>query len=60
MEAKKIKKADTLVAARHLYGLLESELMYQFLFQIDVEHSKKDMNDMVDRAVDVFMSAYGI
>lgn len=60
MEAKKIKQTDTVVAARHLYGLLESELMYQFLFQIDVEHSKQDMNDMVDRAVDVFMSAYGI
>jgi AcrR family transcriptional regulator len=60
MEAKKIKQTDTVVAARHLYGLLESELMYQFLFQIDVEYSKQDMDDMVDRAVEAFMAAYGI
>ena len=60
IESNKIKKTDTIIAARHLYGLLESELMYQFLFQIEVEFSKEEMNEMAVRAVDVFMSAYSI
>jgi len=59
IEVKKIKQTNTMVAAKHLYGLLESELMYEFLFQADVEFSKKEMDEMVIRAVDVFMSAYG-
>ncbi|WP_424208995.1 TetR/AcrR family transcriptional regulator C-terminal domain-containing protein [Arcobacter sp.] len=46
------------MAAKHLYGLLESELIYQFLFQIDIEFSKKEMDQMAIRAVDVFMDAY--
>ena len=55
-----IKKTDTSIAAKHLYALLESELMYQFLFQVDVEFSEKEMNEMAKRAVDVFIFAYAV
>ncbi|RXJ81242.1 TetR/AcrR family transcriptional regulator [Arcobacter sp. F2176] len=54
----KIKKIDTSIASKHLCGLLESELMYQFLFQIDMEFSKKEMDQMAIRAINVFMDAY--
>lgn len=60
IELNKIKKTDTTIAAKHLYGLMESELIYQFLFQVDVEFSKKEMDEMAERAVDVFIAAYGI
>lgn len=60
IEAKKIKKTDTTIASKHLYSLLESELMYQFLFQIDVKFSNEEMDEMAIRAIDVFMCAYGV
>lgn len=60
IEVNKIKRTDTTIAAKHLYGLLESELMYKFLFQIDVEFSNEEMDEMAVRAIDVFMSAYGV
>jgi AcrR family transcriptional regulator len=60
IDAKKIKRTDTIIASKHLYSLLESELMYQFLFQIDVKFSNEEMDEMAIRAIDVFMSAYGI
>lgn len=60
IKSNKIKKIDTIIAAKHLYGLLESELIYQFLFQIEVEFSKEEMDEMAVRAVDVFIAAYGI
>jgi AcrR family transcriptional regulator len=59
LEIKKIKKTDTTIASKHLFSLLESELMYQFLFQIDIKYSNEEMDEMAVRAVDVFMSAYG-
>ncbi|MGB5920515.1 TetR/AcrR family transcriptional regulator, partial [Arcobacter sp.] len=51
INSNKIIKTDTTIAAKHLYGLLESELIYQFLFQIDIEFSKKEMDQMAIRAV---------
>ncbi len=59
IEVKKIKKTDTNIAAKHLYGLLESEVMYQFLYQIEIEFTNEQMEEMALRAVDVFISAYG-
>jgi len=54
-----IRKTDTMIASKHLYGLLESELMYQFLYQVDIEFSKEEMDAMAQRAIDVFIAAYG-
>jgi|TARA_R110002050_G_scaffold140240_2_gene264943 AcrR family transcriptional regulator len=58
MQSNKIKKTNTIIAAKHLCGLLESELMYQFLLNIDIEYSKEEMDQMAIRAVNVFMDAY--
>ncbi|XPV69508.1 MAG: TetR/AcrR family transcriptional regulator [Halarcobacter sp.] len=60
IKEKKLKKTDTTIATKHLYALLESELIHPFLFNIDIEFSKKEMDKMVVRAVDVFMSAYKV
>ncbi len=56
----KIKKTDTNIAAIHFFGLLESELMYPFLFQVDTNFSKKHMDEMAERAIDIFILAYGV
>ncbi|WP_321311485.1 TetR/AcrR family transcriptional regulator [Halarcobacter sp.] len=56
----KIKKTDTNIAAIHFFGLLESELMYPFLFQVDTNFSKKHMDEMAVRAIDIFILAYGV
>ncbi|WP_321470953.1 TetR/AcrR family transcriptional regulator [Halarcobacter sp.] len=56
----KIKKTDTNIAAIHFFGLLESELMYPFLFQVDTDFSKKHMDEMAERAIDIFILAYGV
>ncbi len=56
----KIKKTDTNIAAIHFFGLLESELMYPFLFQVDTDFSKKYMDEIAVRAIDIFILAYGV
>jgi len=60
IEEKKIKKTDTTIAAKHLFALIESELMHEFLFQVDVKFENEQMDEMAKRAVDVFICAYGI
>ena len=54
----KIKKETPSIATRHLYSLLESEFIYEFLFQINVQITQKEIKDRVKRAIDVFLSAY--
>jgi len=58
MDTGKLNKADPLVAAKHLYGLLEAELILQFLWLINEEISEEKIKNIVKRAVDVFMAAY--
>lgn len=48
-----------LVATRHLYSLLESELLDRFLFQLLGEVSSEEIKAATQRAVEVFMAAYG-
>lgn len=60
IEMNKLKKTDTDLAARHFFGLLESEILYPFLFKIDESFSKKQINEMAKKAVDVFILAYGV
>lgn len=59
MESGKLRQADPMVAAKHLYALLESELLEGFLFQVLEQAAPDDIGAMTDRAVGVFMAAYG-
>ena len=59
MRLGKLRQADPMVATRHLYALLESELLDRFLFQLPGKLSAKEIRAVTGRAVDVFMAAYG-
>jgi len=58
MHTGKLKKAVPLVVAKHFYGLLEAELILQFLWLINEKTSEEEIKNIVKRAVDVFMAAY--
>ncbi|WP_026840558.1 TetR/AcrR family transcriptional regulator [Citrifermentans bremense] len=55
----KLRQADPVVATKHLYSLLEAELIDRFLFQLLGEVSEEEIKLIADRAIDVFMAAYG-
>lgn len=59
MDLGKLRQADPVVATHHLYGLLESELIDRFLFQLLGEVSPEEIKAVAARAVDAFMAAYG-
>lgn len=59
MDSAKLRRADPLVATRHLYALLESELLEGFLFQVLEQVSPEHIATVTARAVEVFMAAYG-
>ena len=59
MREGKLRQCDPLVAALHLRGLLEAELLNGFIFQIAEEISAERIKGIVERAVSVFMAAYG-
>ncbi len=59
MSRGKLRQADPVVATRHLYGLLESELIDRFLFQLLGEVSAEEIRAVTARAIDVFLAAYG-
>lgn len=59
MDLGKLRDSDHNVAAKHLYGLLESELLERFLFQVLGEVSREEIKNVTARAIDVFMAAYG-
>lgn len=58
MSAGKLRKAAPDIAARHLTGLLESELLDRFLYQLPGEISTSDIENCTARAIDVFLAAY--
>ncbi|RXK14082.1 TetR family transcriptional regulator [Halarcobacter mediterraneus] len=60
IEVNKLKKTNTDLAAKHFFGLLESEILYPFLFKTDEKFTEKQMNEMAKKAVNVFILAYGI
>ena len=60
MKEEKIKKEVPSIATRHLYSLLESEFIYEFLFQINSPATQTQIKQRVQRAVVVFLSAYNI
>ena len=55
----KLRQCDSGVATLHLRGLLESELLDSFIFQIDEDISPERIKGIVQRAIAVFMAAYG-
>lgn len=54
-----LRQCDSTVATLHLRGLLESELLDHFIFRIDCDIPQQRIKDIVPRAIDVFMAAYG-
>lgn len=59
MDLGKLRHANPDVAAQHLHGLLESELLERFLFQVVGAVSAEEINSVTSRALQVFMAAYG-
>jgi hypothetical protein len=59
MAAGRLRKGDPETAARHLVSLLESELLDRFLYQLPGEVSAQEITEVTNRAIDVFMAAYG-
>jgi len=55
----RLRQADTAVAALHLKGLLEAEWIDPFMFQVLEPPSDAALAASVERAVAVFMAAYG-
>ncbi|MBS1227467.1 MAG: TetR family transcriptional regulator [Proteobacteria bacterium] len=59
MKNGKLRQCDPVVATLHLRGLLESELLDTFIFQIEGDIDPERIKGIVGRAVAVFMAAYG-
>ena len=59
MRQGKLRQADPLTATRHLYALLESELIDRFLFQLPDELGSEEIRAVTGRAIRVFVAAYG-
>ncbi|TCJ12750.1 TetR/AcrR family transcriptional regulator [Parasulfuritortus cantonensis] len=59
MQAGKLRPAEPRIAASHLRGLLEAELLERFLFGVLTDIGAEALGPMVERAVEVFMRAYG-
>jgi AcrR family transcriptional regulator len=55
----KLRQCDPVVATLHLRGLLESELLDGFFFQIESDFGSQRIKGIVERAVTVFMAGYG-
>lgn len=59
MRKGKLRQTDHLVATLHLRGLLESELIDSFIFQMPDAIDQERIKGIAARAVAVFMAAYG-
>ncbi len=59
METGALREANPRVAARHLLGLLESEIFEVFILRMQEKITGKEIAAVTGRAVDVFMAAYG-
>jgi AcrR family transcriptional regulator len=59
MKKGKLRQCDPYVATQHLRGLLESELVDGFIFQMGNDISPEKIKGIAERAVSVFMAAYG-
>jgi len=59
MDKGQLRQCDPAVATLHLRALLESELLDRFIFQIEIDCNPTRIAQFVERAVAVFMAAYG-
>lgn len=59
MENGKLRKANATVAAQHLKGLLEAEWIEPIMFEVLAAPEVDALTASVERAVVVFMAAYG-
>lgn len=59
MDKGKLRQTDPQVTAYHLHGLLESEFIVRFLFQVDDNPTAEEIAGAARRAIDAFMAAYG-
>lgn len=59
VEAGTLRRADPQVIARHFRGLLESEVYEAGLFNVMTQLNDEQIAGVVERAVDVFLRAYG-
>lgn len=59
MDAGRMRRADPQVAALHLLGLLDAETVRRSLFEAAGVLSRAQIRQAVDRAVAVFLAAYG-
>lgn len=55
----KLRDADANVAARHLHGLLEAELFERYMFFVQETITEAEIEGCTQRAIEVFMAAYG-
>lgn len=60
MDAGRLKKADASVAAVHLMALLSAETMQRVLMGVMASPPRQQIKQMVERAVTVFLAAYGV
>jgi AcrR family transcriptional regulator len=54
-----LRPTDAEIAARHLMALLKAGLEMPLLYGVRSRVTKAQIDDAVDRAVDVFLAAYG-
>lgn len=59
MDRGKLRDTDASVAAWHLYGLLDAELFRRCFLCVQETVTEEEMTGCVQRAVAVFMAAYG-
>lgn len=59
MQEGKLRESAPLVAADHLFGLLESELLMKFMLKVLGEVSHEQLSSIATRAVETFLAAYG-
>jgi len=55
-----LRRADTRVAADHLWGLLQAEIMPRCLLGLQGTASRGQIRQVVQRAVAVFLAAYAV
>lgn len=60
MRQGRLRDADAGVAAWHLLALLQSELLDRFMMCVQQSASEDEIESCTQRAVDVFMRAYGV
>ena len=59
MDAGQLRQCDPQVVADHLRGLLEAEFLHKRLFSVMETPCQKEIVTAVDRALEVFLAAYG-